>query len=151
MNRENSSKRSLSLFYSLSTINVRVIGPFLSNIIIFHFSKNWKLVFKLAKRGGGGGNSIHPSIQIRSMDTVIRAQTRIKDITLKLPRSPVDALFLLSISPIFRTDCTVPNQLSQTLPSLSLSLSPFLSVSPRSKYCFVPFAANSSLLFEKNK
>lgn len=61
MNRENSSKRSLSLFYSLSTINVRVIGPFLSNIIIFHFSKNWKLVFKLAKRGVGEGiQYIHP-------------------------------------------------------------------------------------------
>lgn len=61
---------SFSLFYSLSTINTRVIGPFFSNIIISHFSKNWKLVFKLAKRGGEGGNSIHPSIQIRSMDTV---------------------------------------------------------------------------------
>lgn len=81
------------------------------------------------------------------MDTVIRAQTRIKDIkriTLKLPR--IRCSFPTLFPPFFGVDRS--KNLRTNFPKL-FPLSLFVSL--RSKYRFSLFAANSSLLWLRKK
>lgn len=128
---------SFSLFYSLSTINTRVIGPFFSNIIISHFSKNWKLVFKLAKRGGRGGEfntSVHSNSLYGHGKFERKLELRILNELLLNYHAVPSMLFSYFIPPIFRTRLRIN---FPKLFLLSFSLSFFVSF--RSKYCFVPF------------